>query len=128
MVIMFSYFQKRFFRLLLNYIDFLHATSHITSSNVYWKQKVRGMRLWIRTSTINYWLVGRVQPICHVIFMFHIVMWVQESRMCIFVILQEKPFYVLISFSIYCFVHFILLMKIKLLWLQTWIKFWIVCF
>ena len=57
-----------------------------------------------------------------------IVMWVQESRICIFIILQEKPFCILISFVIYSFLHLVLLIKIKLLWLQTSNKFWIVYF
>ena len=52
----------------------------------------------------------------------------KKSRICIFVILQEKAFYVQISFVIYCFLHHILLIKIRLLWIQAWNKFWIVCF
>ena len=59
----------------------------------------------------------------------YFVMRVQESRICIFIILKEKPFCVLLFLLLFIgFFNLVLLIKIKLLRLQTSNKFWIVYF
>ena len=53
----------------------------------------------------------------------HFVMWMQQSRVSILVVLYEIPFCVQISFVFcFCFRDLISFMKIELLWYQTWAK------
>ena len=52
----------------------------------------------------------------------------QQSRICILVVLQEMPFCVTISFVFIVFSVLISFMKIELFRLQTWTKSLILCF